>query len=256
MITMAPITMAPITTTMTMDESAREAGAADGAIADWLGPLLAWLSPSYPTGGFSYSHGLEWAVEAGWVHDVASVVDFVAAVVEAGGGWVDLVLFVAAWRAVLADDAAALDDIADRAAAFRGSAETAAESNHQGAAFATVTMAAWPRPALTALWRRRQDAPLAHPVAVAVACAGLVPLSVALPGFCHALAANLVSAGVRLVPLGQTDGQRALAALVPVIRRATAAALVTDLDDLGTSVPLVERASMRHETQYTRLFRS
>ena len=72
----------------------------------------------------------------------------------------------------------------------------------------------------------------------------------------HAVAANLISAGVRLIPLGQTDGQRVLAALEPVVAATAARALVTPLDDVGGAAFRADLASMRHETQYTRLFRS
>src|SRR5262249_58921018 len=126
----------------------------------------------------------------------------------------------------------------------------------QGEAFLQITQAAWATPVLdrlTAAW----DGPLAYPVAVAAACAGhgiaLVP---ALHAFLHGVASNLVSAGVRLIPLGQTDGQRVLAALEAVIAEAAQPALATALDGIGSATPRGAIAGMRHETQYTRLFRS
>jgi len=220
-----------------------------------LHALLAWTSPSYPVGAFSYSHGLEQAVEAGEVTDRATLVAYVSAVIDRGGGWVDLVLFAHGWRA--AGDADAFDEIADIAAAFRGSAETMLESRQMGSSFLSVTRRAWPHPALDALAVRREGRPLAHCIAGALASAAHgVPLAPALTAWGHGIAANLVSAGVRLVPLGQTDGQIATAALAPLIAQAVARASVTALDDLGTAAPLLEIASMRHETQYTRLFRS
>ena len=99
--------------------------------------------------------------------------------------------------------------------------------------------------------------PPAHAVAVAIvtACAGM-PLAMALTGFLHAFAANLVSAGVRLVPLGQTDGQRAIAELDPIIHHAANRALGARIEDLGGCAPMIDWAAMSHETQYTRLFRS
>ena len=83
-----------------------------------------------------------------------------------------------------------------------------------------------------------------------------MPAATALPAYLHALAANLISAGVRLIPLGQTDGQRAIAALESVVLAAASAALVRPRDDLGSAAPVIDWASMQHETQYTRLFRS
>ena len=216
--------------------------------------LMAWLSPAYPTGGFSYSHGLEYAVEAGLVSSRSEMVDWVGHIVTEGAGRVDAMLFRAAYEA--ADDPATLDDVADLAAAFRGTAETALESSQQGAAFLATTRLAWPDPRLDAFALRRGRDPVALPVAVALACAGRVPLGSALPAYLEVFAANLVSAGVRLIPLGQSDGQRALAALEPAIAAAVAAALATPLDEVGASAAMVDWCSIRHETQYTRLFRS
>ena len=233
-------------TTMTTD-----AGLSAGA----LHRLLAWSSPSYPTGAFSYSHGLEWAVEEGTARNVDGLVDYVSAVLERGGGWVDAVLFVACWRA--AGNAQALDELVELAAAFRGSAETALESRQQGQAFLSVTLRAWPDPRLAAFADRIRGQPVAHCAAMAVACAFHgVALEPALHAFLHATAANLVSAGVRLVPLGQTDGQIALATLASVVANTVARALDADPNELGTAAPGLELASFHHETQYTRLFRS
>jgi len=217
--------------------------------------LLTWTSPSYPTGAFSYSHGLEWAVEEGSVRDADTLVDYVDAVVARGGGWIDAVLFARAYEC--AHDAAAFDEIADLAAAFRGSAETALESQQQGAAFLAVTRKAWPHAALDAFAERHGDFPIAHSIAMALACAAhAIAGEPALSAWLHATAANLVSAGVRLIPLGQTDGQIATARLAPRIEAIAADALTTPLEDLGTAAPLLELCSIRHETQYTRLFRS
>lgn len=217
--------------------------------------LLNWLSPAYPIGAFAYSHGLEWAVEAGDVRDRASLADWVTGLLSCGAGRVDGALFAAAWHAAAAGDDGALDDIAVRAAAWRGTAETALESAAQGTAFAAVTAAAWGNARLAAL-AARHEGRLALPVAVAVAMAPEVPLDQALLGYFTAFAANLVGAGVRLVPLGQTDGQAALAALAPVVAAAVDAALVADLETTGAAVPTADLASMFHETQYTRMFRS
>jgi urease accessory protein len=219
--------------------------------------LLTWSSPGYPTGAFSYSHGLEWAVETGEVANLQGLLDYLTGVLERGGSWVDAVLFVHAWRAT--PRPLELDAIAQLAAAFRGSSETALESRQQGAAFLDVTRKAWPHPTLDAFATRQTEAgtPVAHSVAVAVACAAHeIPLSPALHSYIHAVAANLVSAGARLIPLGQTQAQIAIARLSPLITNIVQRALATSLDDLGTAAPAIELCSLRHETQYTRLFRS
>jgi urease accessory protein len=220
-----------------------------------LNQLLAWSSPSYPIGAFSYSHGLETAVDSGEVRTAPALADYVEAVLARGGGWTDAVLFAHAHRA--AHDPQAFDDIAELAAAFRATSETALEARQQGYAFLKVTRAAWPHVALDNFADRSTGKPVAHAAAAALAAAVHgVALRPALAAFLHGIAANLVSAGVRLVPLGQTDGQIALARLAPVIEAVTDAALGTPLDDLGTAAPLLEFASMAHETLYTRLFRS
>ncbi|MFI5023961.1 MAG: urease accessory protein UreF [Alphaproteobacteria bacterium] len=216
--------------------------------------LMAWLSPAYPTGAFSYSHGIEYAVEADLVRSRESLLAWVGHILAEGAGRVDALLFRAAYEA--ADDAAALDGVAELAAAFRGSRETALESAQQGAAFLAATRAAWPDARLEAFAARLGEGVIALPVAVALACAGRVSLELALAAYLQAFGANLISAGVRLIPLGQSQGQQALAALEPVVARAVAAALATPIEEIGSAAPMVDWTSMRHETQYSRLFRS
>jgi urease accessory protein len=218
--------------------------------------LMTWLSPAYPVGGFSYSHGLEYAVEAGQVRTADDLGAWIATVLERGAGPVDAALFAAAWRAADAGDDATLDDLIELGMAWRGTAETALESAAQGAAFVAITTATWPDAVLGCV-AGRHDGRLPFAVAVAVAAAAQgIALEPALMAYLQAFAANLVSAGVRLVPLGQTDGQRVIARLEPVVLCAARTAIKADLDELGTAAPLLDWCSMKHETQYTRLFRS
>ena len=226
----------------------------DGSAA--LYRLMAWLSPSYPVGAFSYSGGIEWAVEAGDIKDAATLKCWLAVVLAEGGAFCDAVFFVHAHRAIAQGDDKALRKVAELAAAFAPSKERLLETTAQGRAFIEATRAAWPCAALDAL-AAAWDGPVAYPVAVAVAAAGHgIPIEPALNAYLHAVTANLVSAGVRLIPLGQTDGQRLLAALEPVVVATAALALTTRLDDVGSAAFRADIASMRHETQYTRLFRS
>ena len=218
--------------------------------------LMTWLSPSYPLGAFSYSHGLEYAIEVGLVRDGDGLVEWVATSLEAGAGLSDGALLAAAWSAARARDEAEFERVAALAAAWRGTAETALESTAQGTAFLATTRAAWPHPFLDVLALRHRGA-LA--LAVAVGAAGAVhevPLPALLTAYLHAFAANLVSAGVRLIPLGQSEGQRAIAALEPAIAAVAQRIQTAPLDEIGTAAPLIDWCSMRHETQYTRLFRS
>jgi urease accessory protein len=218
--------------------------------------LMAWLSPAYPIGAFSYSSGIEWAVEAGDITDVASLERWLAVMVADGSGFCDAVFLAHAHRAVVASDDDVLRGIAELAAAFAASKERHLETTAQGRAFLDATRAAWTAPALDrlpAVW----DGAVALPVAVAVASAGHgIALAPALQAYLHAFTANLVSAGVRLVPLGQTDGQRILAALESVVVATAKRALDTAFEDVGSAAFRADLASMRHETQHTRLFRS
>jgi urease accessory protein len=217
---------------------------------------MAWLSPAYPVGAFSYSGGIEWAVEAGDIKDAETLRAWLEVMLSDGGGFSDAAFFVHAHRAVAANDDTALRGVAELAAAFVPSKERFLETTAQGRAFLEVTRAAWSCPALTH-FADTWNGPVALPIAVGVACAGhSIACEAALHAFLHALAANWISAGVRLIPLGQTDGQRMLAALEPVISATATRALATPLEEVGTCALRADIASMRHETQYTRLFRS
>ena len=228
-----------------------------GTGSDPLYRLLAWLSPAYPIGAFSYSHGVETAVEEGLIADRASLVAWLDSVLRRGTGAVDGPVFAAGWRAATEADWPAFDAIAERATAWRGTSEMALESRQQGGSFLSITRTAWPHPALDEVHRRLQGE-LALPVAMALAASVHgIALEQALAGYLHAFTANLISAALRAVPLGQTDGQIALAALEAAVHDATRMAIeVESLDEVGTATPLLDWCSLRHETQYTRLFRS
>src|SRR6266446_4245996 len=233
-----------------------EGTAAASLNASALYRLMAWLSPAYPIGAFSYSSGIEWAVEAGDITDAVSLEGWLATMIAGGSGFCDAVFFAHAHRAVTQSDEGALRAVAELAAAFAPSKERHLETMAQGRAFLDVTRAAWPTPALDCLLAIA-DGGVALPVAVGVASAGhAIALAPALQAYLHAFAANLVSAGVRLVPLGQTDGQRVLAALEPMVATTAERARTTALDDVGGAAFRADLAAMHHETQHTRLFRS
>ena len=223
--------------------------AGEGVALPALYRLLAWLSPGFPVGAFAFSHGLEAAVEAGKVSDRAGLQGWIAAVVTRGAGRIDAVILRDAHRAAAAGDLAALAGANRRGLAFRATAETALESSAQGGAFLAACRAAWPGPLLDCIG----DSGICHPVAFAAAAGSAgIPLEAARLGYLQAMAANLVSAGIRLGVVGQSDGQRILAALEPAI----AAAASRGDDDLGSAAFAVDLQSMAHETQYSRLFRS
>lgn len=217
--------------------------------------LTSWLSPAFPVGGYAYSHGLEYAVEAGLVAGAPSLGEWLRGILLHGGCQVDAVLFRDAWETGRDRDRQRLRELAEIAAAFRGTRELALESGAQGEAFLEAVEKAWEPDART----RLADAgtPLPYCVAVGSVCgAHGIPLEPALQTYIQAFTANLVSAGVRLIPLGQSDGQRVLARLEPVVLDAAKRALATALEDAGTTTPMVDWSSMMHETQHTRLFRS
>jgi urease accessory protein len=219
--------------------------AADHAV---LPLLLTWLSPAFPTGAYAYSHGLEWAVEVRDVMDEATAAEWLADVLLYGAGRTDAILLRHAYRA---GTAPALAAIAELAAAVQPCAERRMETLAQGTAFA-LAATVWGAPLLAA-----QAGQVAYPVAVgALSAAHGVPEDDAALGLLHAFAANLVSAAVRLVPLGQTAGLRILAGLAPLIGAIARDTAAATLDDIGGTCFRSDIAAMRHETQYTRLFRT
>ena len=216
--------------------------------------LLAWLSPSFPTGAYAYSHGLEWAVETNDIRDGESLRIWLEDVLTHGAGRSDTILLRHAHRS--ADDPAILADIAELAAATSPARERQGETLGQGGAFIAAATP-WHTPALIALAARIGPERIAYPVAVgALAGAHAIAEDAVAAGYLETFIANLISAAVRLVPLGQTTGLRVLATLEPVILRVAAQTRTATLDDLGGCAFRSDIAAMRHETQYTRLFRS
>lgn len=218
--------------------------------------LMGWLSPAFPVGAYTYSHGLETAVEDEDILDRQSATDWIADIVTHGAGKTDAILLAHAWRAVDHGDDAALAEVVEEAAALSSTAELALETESQGAAFIKAVDAAWPAEAMNRL-RNAADGPVAYPVAVGVAAAGHgLALADTTVAYLHAFSANLISAVVRLVPLGQTDGLHIARAVEPLLPAVAAEAIATPLDRLAVSTFIAELKSMQHETQRTRLFRS
>jgi urease accessory protein len=218
--------------------------------------LLTWLSPSFPVGAFSYSSGIEWAVEAGDITDATSLRQWLSSMLTDGAGICDGIFLAYVYRAASSGDDALLADLAELASAFVPSRERHLETAAQGRAFIEIARAAWHNALLDRLVASCK-ASIVYPVAVGlVSAAHAIPLAPTLHAFLHAVTSNWISAGARLVPLGQTDSQRLLAALEPVVGDTARRALTASLDDLGSATFRADLASMRHETQYTRLFRS
>jgi urease accessory protein len=218
--------------------------------------LLAWLSPSFPVGAYSYSSGIEWAVEAGDITDAESLRRWLTIVIAEGGGFCDAIFLVHAHRSLADSNDRTLRGVAELAAAFVPSKERHLETTAQGAAFIEAMRAAWPCAALDRL-AEAWTGPVAYPVAVGLSAAGHgIAVEPTVHAYLHAVSASLISAGMRLIPLGQSDGQRVLAALEPVVEATAQRALAASLDDVATAALRADLSGMRHETLYTRIFRS
>ena len=207
--------------------------------------LMTWLSPAFPVGAYTYSHGLEAAIEQGWVTDRSSLQVWLDDLLEFGAPRNDGIFIQAVFAG---GDPLELDELAQ---AMQPARELLAESVGQGKALLRAMRQVWPD--LT------EGAPkeLTYPVALALAAkAARLDGGAVIQAYLHAFIANLVSAAVRAIPLGQTDGLLVLAAFEGKIQAQAAIVQTLTLDDLGSSVMRNDLASMLHETQHTRLFRS
>ncbi len=218
--------------------------------------LMAWLSPGYPVGAYAYSHGLEWAVEAGDVRDEASLTDWLGDVCERGALRNDLILVAHAHRAAQAGEACALVRINALALALAPSRELHLETSQQGRSFLDATLGAWPGETLARLADHLPGA-VAYSAAVGTAAgAHAMALAPVLAAYGLAFVQNLVSAALRAAPVGQAAGTRVIAALTPRVVRVAEEARDADLDALGAATFRLDLGSFRHETQYSRIFRS
>lgn len=209
-----------------------------------LHKLTQWLSPSYPVGAFSYSHGLEWAISQGEVNNATQLQDWLTDILNHGAGRNDAILLVHAYRA---NNSVDLAEVAELATAFNPSKERLLETTAQGAAFAKVTRTVWPA--------ELPDMP--YPVALgAAARLHDLPLEETVAIYLHAFIANLVSAAVRFIPLGQTDGQKVLSSMTEIIDQTAKDALLATLEDMGGCAVRADMTSMLHETMTTRIFRT
>ena len=210
--------------------------------------LMTWLSPAFPVGAFSYSHGIERAVEESLVRDRETLTAWLSELLVHGSAWNDAVLLAESWRE---PGSANWREVTELAEAMAGSRERYMETNLQGEAFLQA-LSPWSGDLLDAMGGQ---AP--YPVAVGAAAAlHGIALEGSLIAYLHAFASNLVQAAVRLVPLGQRDGVATMAALEQIILETARRGAVSTLDDLGSATFMSEIMSMKHETQYSRVFRS
>lgn len=205
--------------------------------------LLTWFSPGFPTGAYAYSHGLEWAVAAGDVDTGESLCAWLEDLLALGSGRSDAIFLRHAHRA--ASDAEQLAAIAELAGAAATCRERQVETLALGDAFGKAAMP----------WNALTSAPYPIVVGTLTGRSGIGEDD-ATAAYLQAFAANLVSAGVRLIPLGQSAGLAVLAALEPIILAVVRETRDAGLNDIGGACFRSDIAAMRHETQYTRLFRT
>jgi urease accessory protein len=218
--------------------------------------LFWWLSPAFPVGAYAYSHALEWAAESGDIRDEATCLDWIRDILLEGAGRNDAILLNAAYTATVSRDHDGLHEIGELALALAASGEFRLETAQQGRSFLDAVRGAWPDPLFFGDVAANVDE-VAYPVALGIAAgAHQVPIEATLQGFLAAFAQNLVSAAMRLAPIGQNAGLRILAGLGPELSALAAQVPDLGLDDIASSTFRADLGSFRHETQYTRLFRS
>jgi urease accessory protein len=223
--------------------------------------LLAWMSPAFPIGGFAYSHGLEFAIEDHQVTDAGSLRQWIEDVLTRGSSWNDAVLFARCWE----DDTETLNELA---LALAGSRERYLETTSLGNAFLQAA----------SMWQEQEELPLplrergrgegshyshaesyatAYPIAAGSFChAANIDRRAALLAYLQSFASALISVAVRLIPLGQSQGLTVLRDLMPAIAATAAHAETATLEDLGSVTLGADIAAMKHETQYSRVFRT
>ncbi len=221
--------------------------------------LFVWLSPTFPVGSFAYSHGLEWAQKAELVTDEASLRTWLSDLLTHGSWHNDAIFLVATCDRLLATSRHDLlrvwpeiCGIMELNLAFCASKERYSETIQQGNALILAAKSAWPCAAVDMV-----DRDISYPVALALLCGGHnIEKNDVLPAYGVSFVQNLVSASIRLGIIGQTSGQKIIAALLPIIEREVKNMAVSTLNDLSNAALTSDFASLQHETQYTRIFRS
>jgi urease accessory protein len=217
-----------------------------------LQKLLTWLSPAFPVGAFAWSAGLETAIADKRVTTATALQNWIAGTLSHGGIRTDAIVLAHAHRAADGNSAfTELADLADLTIALTPASERNRETTLTGDAF-VIAARAWASPIYGQL-----PSPCPYPIAVgAIAGAHGIALTDTLLGYLTAAVHAQVSVAVRLVPLGQADGLRVMAALEPAIAALAVAAATATLDDIGGIAYAADIAQMRHETLEPRIFRS
>lgn len=215
--------------------------------------LLHLVSPSLPIGSFTYSQGIEWAVECGWIKTADELENWLENLLHSGMTYLDLPILQRLYAAVEQQDRDLLQYWIDYLNASRETGELLQEEKNRGRALTDLLIALEIPQA--AAWKPQ----LAQNQAAAFAFAAVhwrIPLQQAAYGYVWSWLENLVLAAVKIIPLGQTQGQKILHGMTPLLPAVVQAGLAVGDEDIGASSPALAIASSRHETQYTRLFRS
>lgn len=215
--------------------------------------LLQLVSPALPIGAFNFSQGLEWVIEKQWIRDEAGAIAWIGGLARHGVGSLDLPMLARLHDAFAADDEALALRLSMELVAARETSELRAEERHLGQSLAKV-LASLDVPAARS-WMRLPACSFAAMFALAAVSAS-IGRRLALLGYLWTWTENQVICAVKLLPLGQTAGQRVLESLRQQMPAIVEEALALDDEHIGVAAPRMAMASAWHETQYTRLFRS
>jgi len=205
--------------------------------------VMAWLSPSFPLGAFAYSHGLEFEISEGNVSTSEELYEWLKDILRFGSVWNDLVLFCNSYKT----DVNSLNELSDIAKAFAQSKERYYETIEMGNAFSKIISS------IEGVYLKGMPLPI---IMGYIAKIENVSLPYILPLYAHSFISNLISVSIRLLPLGQTDAQKLLFSLFPIIDDVSKEALKSNIGDMRNKCVLADLASMKHETLKVRLFKS
>ena len=205
--------------------------------------VMAWLSPSFPLGAFAYSHGLEFEISEGNVSTSEELYEWLKDILRFGSVWNDLVLFCNSYKT----DVNSLNELSDIAKAFAQSKERYYETIEMGNAFSKIISS------IEGVYLKGMPLPI---IMGYIAKIENVSLPYILPLYAHSFISNLISVSIRLLPLGQTDAQKLLFSLFPIIDDVAKEALKSNIGDMRNKCVLADLASMKHETLKVRLFKS
>ena len=203
--------------------------------------VMQWLSPAFPIGGFAYSHGLEWAINKGYVSNREELQKWVSDLLEYGSLKNDAILIKLVLKG---SDPKEINEIA---IALCQAKERLSETQLQGGAFCKI---------MREVWSLEID-DLALPIALALAAKNEnIDQNLVVPAYLHSFCSNLISVAMRLIPIGQTDGQKTLRELSPLISDSVRAVAKSDKDDLGSACFLSDVSAMQHEYLQPRVFKT